>query len=132
VAYTRFAFSSPTASMGGHVGQFVADSVGSAGFVSSPANGATITWIQAPQNGRYSAQLLWGLSGSAPASRLNNVQLQVDTTVVSSLIMLAATSGVYAATVVLTVVSTNWVALNVITGDSGATYVGNILLSKLG
>lgn len=132
MAYSAFSFTSPTASMGGHVGQFVADSLGSAGLVSSPASGATITWLQAPQNGRYSVQLTWGLSGSAPSSRPNNVRLQVDTTAVTSLVMLAGTSGTYAATVILTVVSTNWIGLNVITGDTGATYVGNILLSKLG
>lgn len=119
--------------MGGHVAQFVLDSVGSAGVVTSPAAGATITWIQAPQNGRYSVQLAYGYEPAAAGieNRVNNVRLQVDGTVVSSLTHLGTVSATYAATVILTVTAAHWIGLNVITVDT-ARYTGGMILSKLG
>lgn len=135
MAYTAFNATSPTASMGGHVGQFIADSVGSAGFVAAPAAGATVTWIQAPQNGRYSVQLLWAYQPTLPTdpqSKTNNLRLQVDGTAVTSLTHLATASATYAATAILTVVTTNWISLNVISGDANGRYTGNLILSKLG
>ena len=134
MAYTRFAFGQPTASMGGHVGQFVADSIGSAGFVSAPTAGATVTWIQAPQNGRYSVQVTYGVEptfGIVAQTKFNNLVLQVDTTAVTSLTHLATVTATYAATVILTVTSVNWIGLNVISGDTGARYAGGLILSKL-
>lgn len=137
MAYTAFGLSSPAVSMGGHVAQFIADSVGSAGFVSAPAAGATVVWLQAPQNGRYSVQLTYGYEPTAVALpqtqlKFNNLRLQVDGTSVGSLTHLAMVSASYAATVILTVTSLNWIGINVITGDANARYTGGLLLSKLG
>lgn len=135
MAYSVPISTTPSASMGGHVGQFVLDSVGSAGFVAAPAAGATVTWIQAPQNGRYSVQLLWAYQptlSTDPQSKQNNLRLQVDGTAVTSLTHLATASSTYAATVILTVTTSNWISLNVISGDANGRYLGNLILSKLG
>jgi hypothetical protein len=131
VAYTAFSFASQVASLGGHVAQFVADSVGSAGVVSAPTAGATVTWLQAPQNGRYSVQITYGYEPASGPAKVNNLRLQVDGTSVGSLTHLAAVSSTYAATVILTVTSVNWISLNAISADTGR-YVGGLLLSKLG
>jgi len=134
VAYTVFGATTQVASMGGHVAQFVADSIGSAGFVSAPTAGATVTWIQAPQNGRYSVQVTYGYEPVLPpgeAAKINNLRLQVDGTSVGSLTHLASVSATYAATVILTVTTQNWISLNAITGSTGR-YVGGLILSKLG
>lgn len=134
MAYTAFGAATQVASMGGHVAQFVADSLGSAGFVAAPASGATVTWLQAPQNGRYSVQVLYGVEPALPVvgvARLNNLRLQVDGTSIGSLTHLAVVSATYAVTVILTVTKDNWIGLNVITTDT-ARYTGGLLLSKLG
>lgn len=138
MAYTVPTATTLAASMGGHVSQFVLDSVGSAGFVASPATGATVTWLQAPQNGRYSVQVFYGVEPAATSgsptfqAKFNNLQLQVDGTSVGSLTHLAVVSATYAATVILTVTAQNWIGLNVITKDTGARYTGGLILSKLG
>ncbi len=133
MADTAFNFASQVASMGGHVAQFVADSVGSAGIVTAPTAGATVTWIQAPQNGRYSVQIVYAYEPSSPAAagRPNNLALRVDGTAVTSLTHLASVSATYAATVILTVTSVNWIALNSIATDTGR-HSGGLILSKIG
>ena len=137
MAYTSPTSTTPSASMGGHIGQFVLDSVGSAGFVSAPAAGATVTWLRAPQNGRYSVQLTYGIepggSGTPGDQRkINNLRLQVDGTAVGSLTHLGSVSSTYAATVILTVTAENWISLNVISGDASTRYTGGMILSRLG
>lgn len=131
MAYTPFAFASQVASMGGHVAQFVADSIGSAGLVTAPTAGATVTWIQAPQNGRYSVQITYAVEPLNSAGRPNNLALRVDGTAVTSLTHLASSSAAYLATVILTVTSVNWIALNAIAADT-ARYSGGLILSKMG
>lgn len=133
MAYTVFGATTQVASMGGHVAQFVADSVGSAGFVTAPAAGDTVVWLQAPQNGRYSVQMFWGYEPAVPFTnaKLNNLRLQVDGTAVGSLTHLAMVSATYAATVILTVTASNWISLNAISASTGR-YTGGLLLSKLG
>ena len=132
MAYTNPGFDTPLITGAGSlVRQFVTATVGSTSLIASPAAGATITWFQVPQDGEYSVQLQWATAGGAP-QRANNVRLQVDATVVTSLLMLAGvTSTTYAATVVLKVISANWIALNVITGDAGVSYAGSILATRM-
>jgi len=134
VAYLLPTVSTLAASMGGHVSQFVLDSRSSAGFVTTPDADATVTWMQAPQNGRYSVQVTYGYEPVLPpgqAAKLNNLRLQVDGTSIGSLTHLASVSATYAATLILTVTTENWISLNVITGSTGR-YVGGLILSKLG
>mgnify|MGYP001580898241 CR=1 FL=1 len=122
--------------MGPHVAQFTLDSVGSAGVVAAPTAGATVTWLQAPQNGRYAVQITYGYEPGGiipgPQTKVNNLRLQVDGTSVSSLTHLGSVSATYAATVILTVTAANWISLNVISPDAGSRYVGGLILSKLG
>lgn len=117
---------------GGLVRQFCLSTVGSTSFVSAPAAGATVTWMRMPQDGEYSVQLQYFSRplDFSTTPRLNNIRLQVDGTVVSSLIMLSSNT-MYAATVVLKVLSTNWVALNVITGDGNHQYHGSLLATRM-
>lgn len=133
MAYSNPSLTTPLiVGAGAIVRQFVLSTVGSTSLVTAPAAGATITWLQVPQDGEYSVQLAYGVSGVPLSTRNNNVRLQVDATTVTSLILQAgvATSASYQATVVLKVTSQNWIALNVITGDA-AQYVGSILATRM-
>lgn len=121
--------------MGPHVAQFTLDSVGSAGTVAAPTAGATVTWIQAPQNGRYSVQVAYGYEPGlqdTPGAKRNNLLLQVDGTSVGSLTHLASVTATYAATLILTVTAAMWISLNVISPDTLGRYSGGLILSKLG
>ncbi len=130
------AYSNPTlqtpliTGAGGLVRQFVLSTTGSTSFVASPAALATITWLQVPQDGEYSVQLQYGLTGQGQTFRLNNIRLPIDSTAITSLILLSSAT-VHAATVILKVTSGNWIALNVISADPGLIYHGSILPTRM-
>lgn len=130
-AYTAPTFASPPVFGGGAlVNQFSLSSVASTSLVSSPAAGATITWLQVPQDGKYSVQLVYGTLSGQPV-RQNNVRLQVGNVTVTSLVQVAVVSTIQLATLILSVPSEQFIGLNVITGDAGATYTGSIIATKL-
>lgn len=122
--------SPPHVTGGARVTQFTLDSVSSSGRIA--AGGAvantSITFVVVPQSGSYSVQLLWGIGATGP-TKPNNVQLQIQNVVVTSLLTVAATSTVQAATFILTPLAGQALVLSTVAADQ-AEYLGQIIATK--
>lgn len=117
---------------GGHVRQFVNDSVGSTSVVLAPAAGGTVTFLVVPITGTYSVQLLYGYGAvPAPSGAPNNIQLQVQSQVIASLTMLNVASTLQSFTVILTALQGQSFGLNAINTDAGQM-VGTIIATQMG
>ncbi len=118
---------------GGHVRQFVNDSISSSSMtVAAPGAGSTVTFLVVPITGTYSVQLLYGyVAGTPAATSPNNIRLQVQNVTISSLTMLALVNTMQAATFILTVLRGQSIGLNVINTDV-AQVGGTIIATQMG